>query len=359
MSNKRKNIEVSLLPGLDNGGGYSPAKVIQSGVEEGKKHTLKRAKFKRSGHLTDQILRYRYPKDNSLQLSLFETLRDKTQKDIEVAGIDRQEIVEGIKLSPSEQKVIDSLCKLLHQRSQTSEPGKDDYYSGIGYELIEYGGIKNTPAPKLAFTLYELTKEYKGGEIIGGKDVENVKQILQELDKRRFLLSYVETVRAKDGRRIETKIEDFRKLITILQLSQTEYSKEDIELSKTEETIIALNPIFSRQIDNKYILYPEDITRRTIIAYGSHNLSDIALRLRDYLMREFSSKHPKPEIGLDRLYYLVAEKWMREGRKKKVKEFLDKALETVKALGLLLSYEIKPGVNGEAKVVFTLNKDWE
>jgi hypothetical protein len=39
MSNKRKNIEESLLPGLDNGGGYSPAKVIQPGVEEGKKHT--------------------------------------------------------------------------------------------------------------------------------------------------------------------------------------------------------------------------------------------------------------------------------------------------------------------------------
>ena len=39
MSNKRKNIEEGLLPGLDNGGGYSPAKVIQPGVEEGKKHT--------------------------------------------------------------------------------------------------------------------------------------------------------------------------------------------------------------------------------------------------------------------------------------------------------------------------------
>ena len=34
MSNKRKNIEESLLPGLDNGGGYSPAKVIQPGVDE-------------------------------------------------------------------------------------------------------------------------------------------------------------------------------------------------------------------------------------------------------------------------------------------------------------------------------------
>jgi hypothetical protein len=53
-------------------------------------------------------------------------------------------------------------CKLLHKNSQTSEPKKEDYYSGnVGYELVEYGGYKNTPAPKLAFTLYEFTREYK------------------------------------------------------------------------------------------------------------------------------------------------------------------------------------------------------
>ena len=318
----------------------------------------KKGKFRRSGHLTDQILKYNYPKDR--QPSLFDILQSETLKDIEVAGVEVAQIVEGIKLSPSETKVIDCLCKLLHETSQTSDAKKEDYYSGnIGYELVEYGGEKNTPAPKLAFTLYELAREYKGGETIGGKDVENVKQILTELDSKRFLLSYVETTRKKDGGRIERKIEDFRKLIHIVKISHTEYNKEDIELSKKEETVILLNPIFRRQIDSKFILYPDDINRRTIIAYGSHNLSDIALRLRDYLIRELSSKRYQPEINLDKLYYLLAEKWMRESRKKKVKEYTEKALETVKALGLLLSYEIKTASTGEPKIVFTLNKDWE
>ena len=313
----------------------------------------KKGKFRRSGHLTDQILKYNYPKDR--QPSLFDILQSETLKDIEVA-----QIVEGIKLSPSETKVIDCLCKLLHETSQTSDAKKEDYYSGnMGYELVEYGGGEITPAPKLAFTLYELAREYKGGETIGGKDVENVKQILTELDNKRFLLSYVETTRKKDGGRIERKIEDFRKLIHIVKISHTEYNKEDIELSKKEETVILLNPIFRRQINSKFILYPNDINKRTIIAYGSHNVSDIALRLRDYLIRELSSKRYQPEINLDKLYYLLAEKWMRESRKKKVKEYTEKALETVKALGLLLSYEIKTASTGEPKVVFTLNKDWE
>ena len=342
-----------IIPGLGGGSVFNPLPKQEGGGEVEKK-----GKFKRSGHLTDQMLKYNYPKDR--QPSLFDNLQSKTLKDIEVAGVEVAQIVEGIKLSPSETKIIDCLCKLLHENSQTSDAKKEDYYSGnMGYELVEYGGDKNTPAPKLAFTLYELTREYKGGEYVAGKDIENVKQILTELDSKRFLLSYVETTRKKDGGRIERKIEDFRKLIHIVKISQTEYSKEDIELSKKEETVILLNPIFRRQIDSKFILYPNDINRRTIIAYGSHNVSDIALRLRDYLIRELSSKRYQPEINLDKLYYLLAEKWMRESRKKKVKEYTEKALETVKALGLLLSYEIKTASTGEPKVVFTLNKDWE
>lgn len=355
MASKRTKITVdSLLPGFKKGKVFSPGKVTQPGVEE----IERKGKFKRSGHLTDQILKYNYPKDK--QPSLFDVLQSETLKDIEVAGVEVAQIVEGIKLSPSETKVIDCLCKLLHETSQTINPKKEDYYSGnTDFDLVEYGGEKNTPAPKLSFTLYELTKEYKGGELISGKDVDNIRQILTELDSKRFLLSYVETTRKKDGGRIERKIEDFRKLIHIVKISQTEYSKEDIEMSNKEETVIALNPIFRQQINSKFILYPNDINRRTIIAYGSHNLSEIALRLRDYLVRELSSKHYQPEIGVDRLYFLLAEKWMRESRKKIVKRYTEKAIETVKTLGLLLSYEIKTGSTGEPKIVFTLNKDWE
>lgn len=329
-------------------------------AELNKKEKGKVGKFKRSGHLADQILKYSYPKDKNYQLSIFDSLKDATKERIEVAGVEIAEIVEGIKLSPSETKVIDCLCKLLHENSQNLDSKKEDYYSGnLAYELVEYGGDKRTPAPKLAFTLYELTKEYKGEEYVSGKDIENVKQILTELDNKRFLLSCVETTKKKDGGRIERKIEDFQKLISIIKISQTEYSKENIEQSKKEDTVVLLNPIFRRQIDSKFILYPNNINRRTIIAYGSHNLSDVALRLRDELIRALSGKHYTYEIGLERLYYLLAEKWMNESRKKKVKEYTEKALETVTALGLLLSYEIKTASTGEPKIVFNLNKNWE
>ena len=349
--------------------------------EEPPAEPTKRTKFKRSGHLQNQILKYNYPKDRDPQTSIiFDQLEQETRDEVKTAKVEVSELVEGIKLTPSQDKLLLCLSKLLHEKSQTADPQSKDYYTGNMEPLPyanygsktakQYDKQRETPteitvlnktenAPKLAFTLYELTKEYKGGEALSGKDVDNVRAILKELDNKQFLLSYIETIYKKDGGRIERKIEGFRKLIELYKLSETEYGKADFELSKKEETIVTLNPIFRHQIDNNFILYPTDINRRTIIAYGSHNISETALRLRDYLIRELTYKHYEPEIYLDRLYWLLNEKWMKEGRKKKVKEFTEKATDTVKALGLLLSYEITRGATGEEKVTFRLNKDWE
>lgn len=342
------------LPGVgDINRDYTP---ISTPETESKEEQV--GSFKIAGHLIDQKLKYNYPY-NHREPSLFDSLQDKTKREIEATGAEISVIAEGIKLSPSENKVINSLCKLLHENSQILDSKSQDYYSGNkGYQMVEYGGDQRTPAPKLAFTIYELTKEYKGGEYVAGKDIENVKKILADLDNKKFLLSYVETTKKKDGGRTEHKIEQFSKLISIVKMTQTEYSKDNIELSKKEETVVLLNPIFRRQIDSKFISTPKDINRRIIIAYGSHNVSDITFRLIDYLSREVSSKRYRPEITVDKLYYLLAEKWMRESRKKKVKEYTDKALETAINLGLLLSYEIKTASTGEPKIVFSLNKSW-
>jgi len=351
---KNKTLETAIqpLPGIGGGSGFNPLPKQEGGVEVEKK-----GKFRRSGHLTDQILKYNYPKDR--QPSLFDNLQSETLKDIEVAGVEVAQIVEGIKLTPSETKVIDSLCKLLHQSSQTAEPKGDNYYTGnLSPELVDYSG-EVTPAPKLGLTLYELTKEYKGGDSISGKDVENVKQILTELNNKKFCIRYTEVTTGKGGEWIKKEYEKFRPIIN-LDLASLSYGVGDIEHYKQTETIIVLHPIFRRQIDSKFILYPNDITKRTIIAYGSHNVSDITLKLRDYLMRLLSSPKLPREILLDRLYYQLAEKWMKESRKTKVKQYTEKALETMINLGLLESYKIeKAKTSGEPKVVFTLNDKFE
>lgn len=353
---KKEDIEKG-LPGVGKKiTNYSISRIAKDEVIS---EPVKSTKFKRSGHLADQMLKYTSSRKKNRQPSLFDVLKPETLKEIEVSGVEESMVVEGIKLSPSETKIIDSLCKLLHNSSQNLDPKEVDYYTGnADAQLMDYGGEK-TPAPKVAFTLYELTKEYKGGESISGKDVDNVTNTLQVLANKQFLLRYKETTFKKGGGRIEKEIETYEKIINLPKFKQREYSKEGLELSKTEETLIVLHPIFRRQIDSKFILYPEDIISRTQIAYGSHNISDITIRLRDYLMRELTYKHYETDIYLHNLYDLVAEKWMRESRKAKVKKYLEKAIETVMTIGLLKEFKVVKGKTGEDKIIFFLNKDWE
>lgn len=302
----------------------------------------KKGNYKVAGHLIDQRLKYTFPTDNLP--SIFDELKEATIEDMIEYGVE----VEGIRLTATETKIVDCLCKLLDEsRARTK------YNESSSTELAE------SVAPKLFFTLYELTKEYKGGDSVSGKDVANVKTILEELSYKSFLIRYKETTtNRKTKEKTIKEIEQVRSLIHIDKATLTK-EKEGVEHYKKTETVVNLHPIFLRQIDSKFILYPNDINKRTIVAYGSHNVSGMTLRLRDYLMREISSKREKPEIGLEKLYYLLNEKWMNESRKKRVKEGTEKAIETVKNMGLITSHEITTNVKGEAKVVFHLNKAWK
>ncbi len=302
----------------------------------------KKGNYKVAGHLIDQRLKYAFPTDNLP--SIFDELKEATIEDMIDYGVE----VEGIRLTATETKIVDCLCKLLDESRASTK-----YNESSSTELAE------NAIPKLFFTLYELTKEYKGGENVSGKDVDNVKTILEELSYKSFLIRYKEvTTNRKTKEKTIKEYEQVRNLINIDKATLTK-EKEGVEHYKKVETVVNLHPIFLKQIDSKFILYPNDINKRTIVAYGSHNVSDMTLRLRDYLMREISSKRKKSEIGLEKLYYLLNEKWMNESRKKRVKEGTEKAIETVKNMELITSHEITTNVKGEAKVVFHLNKAWK
>ena len=311
--------------------------------------------FKRSGHLIDQTLKYDYPKDKTKQLSIFDSLGDETIKDIEYTGIERSQIFLGIKLTSSETKLVDSLCKLLHEKSQNLDPDKPNYYTGESQKIQKIGG-QTTIMPNLCLTLYQLTKEYKSGGEVSGKDIENVKNILFELKDKNFLIKYTEQTTNKNTT-IKKEIEMMRPLIYLDKATLTAL-EGDVELYKKTSTIISLNPIFRSQIDKKFILTPNDITKRTEIANGSHNIPEATIKLREYLMRELSSKRYKIEHGVEKLYYLLAEKKMKGSRIGEAKKSTERAIDTCIKLNLLKSYKIEQGIKGDPKYIFTINKDF-
>lgn len=323
----------------------------------------KSGKHRGPGHLFDEMLR---PGKLIVQGKLFAELDEETINQIEGRGVEIKHVVQGVQLSAAERKVVGCFIKLLHHRSETTSNQVGDNYLGNSEEWGEMDRkvivkgkaiIQSEPAPELVFTMYELAKEYKGGETPSGKDIENVTEVLRGLDRRNFLFCYTETIQTK-REKIERKVEDYKKLIHIKKLSETKYGEDNVEISKREETIVQLNPIFRNQIDTKFIEIPDDMIKRLEIAAGTSKITEVSLKLVDYLTRYTSTPGEKHEIGLERLYNTLAAKWMEQSRKKLVKQQTSKAVEICKRLGLLKEWKEVPAKNGEIKVVFTINKEW-
>ena len=315
--------------------------------------------FRKSRHLSSQVLKYDTAK--SPQRGIFEDLSSDTKDEILKHRGSLETMVEGIRLSPAEMKLVDTLCKLLHHRSQREDPKKDSYYQGDGEpaSLRKYGDSREQ-MPSLALSLYEVAQEYKGGDAISGKDAQNVLEILRGLAERKFLIRYT-AKEYRDTKRTETSIETYGNILSLPTLEAKEYDlSSGALLSSKKEVLVWLSPIFRHQIDSNFITVPNDITKRTALAYGSHNVSEATLRLRDVLLQEMSFGKATYTVSQEKLYERLAEKMMKEGRRKLVGEHVQKAIETVQRLGLLWSWELSPSEKtGELLYRFTLNPEFQ
>ena len=289
---------------------------------------------------------------------------------IEEAKVEVKSI--GICLTPSEDKLINAIYKLLHDKSETRDTHSENFYGGnVPGQVVSYGGHE-APSAYLKIKPSELYKEYLSKEDYSGKEIDNVKSVLQCLAKKQFLIIYDRQRKIQNGKKIETRtdrIEAFQSLIQIVtyieDLTDIEIKKldegsgEDIREQKGE-LVIALNPLLTDQINSKYVEYPPDINRRTIIAAGGHrHVTESINALRDYMIRELSNKRHKPEINADKLPYLLKlGTYVEQYRKKLIKERIEGAINTVKRLGIIQTVEMQIGAEGQEKYVFTLNPDF-
>lgn len=309
--------------------------------------------FNASGHLRDNML------NNNTQLALFKELRESTKNIIENDNIEINEIAEGIQLTASEHRMIHSLSKMLHTKSQIKDPQKDSFYAGnLPPEKITYNEGNETILPRLAFTLYEITQEYKGDKEVNGKDVENVKTILINLSKKKFLIRYSEKITTPKGLWTKMEYEGFRNLIHIDSATLT-LGKKDIIYSKNTKIIIALHPIFKSQIHTKFIKFPSDTNKRITLAYGNHKVPKSVMLLYDYLLRAKSSKIYTVEIGFTTLYNTICGSSMKQKRKSRAKKDTDIAINTMIHLKLLESFKIADcKTSSDSKFIFKINKNW-
>lgn len=316
-----------------------------------------------SGHSVDQTLKSKQPKPGEqLALELSKTTVEKIGR---LTGQSTSEAMEWInsrgerwELNAAQFKVLFSVTEILYEKSQTVNPNKEDYYTGnVNPEVILYGG-QEMISPKLSVTLYEVAKKYKGNEHVSGKDIKTVSDILWNLSEdpaRRALIRYNSTVKTGKGTRVDI-IEEFQPLVKVAGWETSHFDEKLVLTSRTKQVLITLNPVYRHSIADKFLRLPT--MSRMIKAAGTHSISAVTFMLINYLAREHSSNRMEPEIGLTKLYWIIAEDYMKQSKIYRVKEYFADAVETLKNLGLLDSFKIMPALNGEDKVVFTLNKKW-
>src|SRR5262249_19887245 len=121
------------------------------------------------------------------------------------------------------------------------------------------------------------------------------------------------------------------------------------------------NPIFTDQIDTKFIEFPEDTNRRLVIAAGGHRKVTASMQiLMEYALREISAKRCKLEINEENLPKILGlENEIKQRKSKKIRERVKKDIEAITNLGLILHSELIPNSTGGKKWVFILNKEYE
>jgi recombinational DNA repair protein RecR len=330
---------------------------------------LKVPKVRQAGHLVDQKLKYNYPVKNPDQPSLFDLLDPDTIGEVKKVEVK----YEGIRLTPSEDRLLTAIYSLLKDKSESKDADSATFYKGNyeSAEVVPFGGEKVKPA-HIRLVPAELYKAYLGNGDYSGRDIKDINTTLEALAEKRFLMTYDRKRIVQVGKKSETRtdrIEMFKRLIEIVKYTRDLTDAELANLDKGDERIrqakgeliIALNPILTDQINSKYVEYPQDINRRTIIAAGGHpsNVTQAINTLRDWLFRELSSKHYECQINAERLpYVLKLDNYVNQGRKKLIRETIEKAIQTCKNLNLILAVVETKGAEGQAKYVFTLNKDF-
>lgn len=342
---------------------------LKNGSGKSRKPKSKKT-YRQSGHYVDQKLKY--SAQNDKHPDFFEQISDETKDAIQKSGNSVR--IQGIRLSPAQDKLMNAIFKLLHDKSEHKNQNSERYYAGnLGTEVVPYGGGGQVAiAPNLRIAPSELYKAYLDKDDYSGEEIRVVKKILKDTEEQKFLVIYrkhyhVQNAKGIAEERID-RIEGFQSLFQVVSFFEALTPNEDKSLDagdsvsreKKEELVIRLNPLLRDQIDSKYVEYPEDIDKRMAIAAGGpKRVTESAIALRDWLMREVSLNHRKWEINEEKLPFLLKlDAYVKTGRKGRIQERILSAIQTAKNLGILLEYEIVLGAEGQNKYVFHINPDF-
>lgn len=322
--------------------------------------------FRKSGHLIDQQLKYIKSSQNAL--GLFSSIKNKELKQF----IDRDKEASeksmevGIQLNAAQDRLVNALCRLLHEKSQIFIPELSSYYTGNHpYTTVDYGKSKER-IPTLLLSPNELYQAYLEKTTFSGKEISNIENLLEKTQNIRHLIIYEWKRKNASGKIVVDRVEQYQSLFAVDELFHS-MSEEEAHLvsignletrKKKKKFLIRFNPLFIHQIESKYVLYPKDIHQRMTLAVGGdpRKITPSMISLRDFCLRSLSNRQNKIELNYETLPFLLKmANYVRSGRKKEILKRITDSFQICKTIGLISSWVEKTGRKNQTKYVIYLN----
>ena len=360
MSKKKLNTS---LPGVGGGEVFNPNRPASEPLGGGKDEKT----YIAGSNLIQNFLKTKKPNP-----TLFDSLEERNRTKVISTGADIEFVNkqgEGINFSSAQSRLIDTISNLLYIKSENSNKSAPTYLTGESFSLVPMKskdkGEVHLIAPCISFTLYEITKTFYGNKDIGGENQKEVARLLNEVEDKKVLLRYKVTEQIDKKRTREHFIEGWDSLFKVVTVGFKDYLEGEVVDSK-KRVELRLNPIFTADIKSKFVKTP---TPQTIIdSYGSPKYSQVYDLLSKELHFAYSNRnnlkkdkegHVIYEIYQEGLLAKIAPKYIYPKRRlSQLKPLIKKAVEALKNMGILLSYEIVTGKTGENKYRFILNKEY-
>lgn len=351
-------------------------------VEKLKEKQRQRTRIKTAPQINENILRAPAVQQPDLFSSLEREDQAKVVRqtgDIQTAITFINRKGQGINLSEDEEKMIQVIQELLHEKSQNTNEKSADYF--IGNPAQESGGgavtrgdeNKTQTYPKLLISVTEAARKFSGQDRPGGREQATARRIITEMatnpDKHCLMQIRIagDALPQQNRRRrkkvLETTVSEYAPLWTILQVDRKmEDGQEDREL------YLKLHHIFRTGIEERAIRMPA--LEAIGAAYGNRKLPKAVQRFIRLLSEAHTHIKTKTKIGEGRrsheigqikLFQQIAPDYNRPGKMKRIaltEALLTKGIEAAKKLGMIAGASTRKNPDGEVIYIFELVEGW-
>lgn len=288
---------------------------------------------------------------------------NETQRDNTVGFYfgDKSITIEGCELDEDEISLLHILSKNLYEQSE-HDTKKDNFMRGysaeaphenIKYSTDVYGNKYMRPVVKKTF--YQLAKEKYMVETPSSAQLEQLRVTINKmLTKLRGLRFKLGTV--TNGDKIESYSVTFIEPLLHMAIDERVTTKLTGETSIHRQAWFYLSPILISGMERVNAHVPDDINKRISDASGGKKSKADALLVN--LLMAVIAQGGAQSFKEETLLKKICPNEIREGRRKRAKDKLNKAIATVDKMGLATCKYYPEGTKDGKNYVFVINKNW-